>query len=243
MDLHDPVFFRICFRTCHGHHGLENIRVLCLGTDSLHRVRKGPVRNPDVRRFKHAGIQPVVGAEAAVRGKIIDAVIQCTDDVVGVFYLIPDGAGELSHIFRKAVLLNVNGLVRTERRKNFNIHGGIIGDERMPAEVVGRVVGGAYGFHVIHVHHIPDREAGEDFAARIVDCVRVFFCQRFVNAEIPFKLKMAPVIQGIADEPRHDGCKGAEFFSRVRVPGYFFLRNAAEAHLPPFVVVSPKPYF
>ena len=113
----------------------------------------------------------------------------------------------------------------------------------MPFERIRRVVRGAKGKDVrLFDQRLRTEIAGRDHGLCLVPNL---LCrggrQGLGDAEIPLQLKMAPMIQGVADGERERFCKRAKLVKRVAVAGDEPFLHPGAAHGAPFVVVAGQP--
>ena len=113
----------------------------------------------------------------------------------------------------------------------------------MVREVVDRVVGRAAHAHPRAQHQSPGRESHlpELRVARFPERVRGLDADRCVDGEVAAQLKVAPVVEGVADAQRQHRAKAAELLLIRRAAGDEVLGNARGAHKAPFIVVAAEP--
>ena len=243
MQLHHPAEVGVLFRTRDGDARLVGVHLLTGERLALHRLLEGAVCGLSVRLCEHAVIETVVCAQTAVGGEVVDARAQCCSDVVRAGERAAGDLAQTGDVGAEVRLFDVNCLVRAERRQHLDLHGRVVRDDLVPVQIVARVVGGAHRLDVEAAHQAARGGVPQHLAALVVDLVGIVRSERLMDAEHALELKMAPVVQRVADQARQDGGECAEFLTRVGIAGDEFLRDAVPAHLAPFVVVAAEPYF
>ncbi|GFI66690.1 hypothetical protein IMSAG192_00211 [Muribaculaceae bacterium] len=154
--------------------------------------------------------------------------------------------GQLLHIRAECRgILYSHGLVRTPGGEHLDFKSAV-GHCLVVFERVNGIVGGAYGLHIVAAHQSAGshrRVVLQLVVARLEYLAGGLGIEQFVDAEGCLKLKMCPVVQGIAECVRH--CLGpllkflpvGSIGTRTETLGH-----TVGAHGAPLVVVSAKPY-
>ena len=112
----------------------------------------------------------------------------------------------------------------------------------MMGKIVRRIVGSHQVGHVCAADHFARGEGtGERGIAMRPNSGGVLGIQNQIAIKIPAQLEMRPVRDRIARAALDRACECEKFFIWVAVSGNQFLRFAACAHEPPFVMVAAQP--
>ena len=187
------------------------------------------------------GFQTVVTELAAHGSKEVVTLLEGLQEVgVGVDFHTGGGTQLLQIGFVGLGVLDGHGLVRPPGGDDLCAEG-MLGNHLVPAQVVGRVVGGAHGLHV----ELADEGLAAEFGrsqlgvALVKDFTGGGGAQQFVNAEHARQLQVRPVVQGVPHGvgnglgPLLEGLPGA-----VLAAGEIVLGNAVAAHRTPFIMVA-----
>ena len=152
-----------------------------------------------------------------------------------------NGCCQLADIIRKAVLVDVHGLVGAEGGADLNIDGGVGSDLVVPLQGVDGIIGGADEGNVCLADQTPGshfRILLQKLVAVLPDSGGTFHGQRLGDTEELLQLQMAPVIHGITDGHFQSlGQLQKPLVGRL-VTGNVFLGHAVGAHHAPLVVVA-----
>ena len=190
-----------------------------------------------------AARQPMVGRAAAGVVEILMALPERVEQIGKTHDLDAGGRGQpldpgVEH-FRQ---VDIQHSVGTERRIHARLErrGADLGVTR---EIVGGIVRRAEDLHAEFREDAARRQfAGLQPLVRArPDALGRRLVEQVVDVEIAFQLEMGPVIQGVAQAPRHRGGPGLEFLVRLGVAGAEPFRDAVGAHRTPFVVIPLEP--
>ena len=157
-----------------------------------------------------------------------------------VFDLAAAHLGQLRNILLPTRLVDVQSLVRAERRRHHSGNGRIFLDFLMPFQRIHRVVCGTDKGHVAlgdqpaHAH----ARLLQLFVAQIPDLFGCFSIQSALITEVLFQLQMAPMVHGVSDGTRQSLGKFLEFLPVRRVARNVLFLHAVGAHHTPFVMVA-----
>ena len=186
-------------------------------------------------------LQPVVGELAAHGREEVVALLQGLAQVAVGLDFHPGGHAELQQIGLVGIrILDGHRLVRAPGGNHLRTEG-VLRDHLVPAEVVGRIVGGADHLHA----ELADEGLATELGRRqlrvalLEDLAGRRGAQELVDAEHPAQLQMRPVIQRVPHRvwnglrPLLEG-----FPSGVLAAGEVVLGNTVRPHRAPFVVVA-----
>src|SRR5574344_1957454 len=247
MELHDPAALRVFPREMLQHRRAEPVTRLRVDRRTLLSGRKDPVELLFGRLRVHRAVESVIGNRAAPRGEVLDARVERLEEIGELRDFEADRALQKLHVAGKRLLVDVERLVRTERRQDLHFARLVRGDLLVPYERVARIVRRADELHV----GLPDDPADahrllrENLVAFGVDPLRGPLVQRLGDAEVVLEPEVRPVVEGIADETRQRLRPREERPERIRVlrARDVRLRNPAGPHLAPLVVVAAEPDF
>ena len=186
-------------------------------------------------------LQAVVGELAAHGGEEVVTLLEGFLQVgVGVDLHV-GGLAEFLQVFLVGLgVLDGHGLVGTPGGDDLGAER-VLGDHLVPAQVVGRVVGGADGLHV----ELADEGLAAEFGrgelgvALLEDLTGGLGGEELVDAEHAAELQVRPVVERVAHRVGHglgpllEGLPGA-----VLAAGQVVLGHAVGAHRTPLVVVA-----
>ena len=161
-----------------------------------------------------------------------------------VFDLAAAHLGQLRNILLPTRLVDVQSLVRAERRRHHSGNGRIFLDFLMPFQRIHRVVCGTDKGHVAlgdqpaHAH----ARLLQLFVAQIPDLFGCFSIQSALITEVLFQLQMAPMVHGVSDGTRQSLGKFLEFLPVRRIARNVLFLHAVGAHHTPFVMVAAQPH-
>ncbi len=120
---------------------------------------------------------------------------------------------------------------------------GILLQENMGGEIVGRVVGGADDLDVAATDQALGREIrlGEEFVAAVPDPLGAVFVEDLVDAKSTAAAQGASMVERIAQRARHGAGVGEELVEGLGVASAKALVDSVGAHGAPFVVISAEP--
>ena len=184
----------------------------------------------------------MICAKTSHRGKILDSKKKRIDHIIYIFYFKPTHIRQPLDIIGKSLFLNLDCFIRTKRWKYFDFHCFICRNRFVPTQIITRIVCCTHRFYIKHSHQFPGAAFCKHLIAFIVNLICILLTERFFNPKHSAKLQMTPVIQRISNQSRQNFCKRTEFLPRVCILRNKFFRNTAKTHLPPFVMITPKPH-
>jgi hypothetical protein len=139
----------------------------------------------------------------------------------------------------EGLLADLNSLVRTEGGENLC---GEVYKLLVILKSVCRIVCGANYLNVGALDKLLSAEFGSSkkLVTSIPDALAGFLVKNLVDVEISLKLKVCPMIEGVADKERKSSCKLGELLIIITISCDVFLRYSVGSHLTPFVVVTAK---
>ena len=187
-------------------------------------------------------VQAVVRSAAAHLHEELDALGQSVGHAVDAGQLLlAHNSSQLRHVLCKAGLLDVEGLVRTERRSHGELDGGVFLDLLVPLQAVDGVIGGADECHVALLDQAADGQLGvvlQLVVAQVPHFLSGVAVQHAVIAEEAVQLQVAPVVHRVADGHGQSLCKLLEALAVGLIAGNVLLRHATGAHHAPLIMVA-----
>ena len=114
----------------------------------------------------------------------------------------------------------------------------------MPDKRIGRVVGRSYKPDIRPVYNSANRQLlfPQLCIAELPNLLGSIGIKNTVIPEIPFQLKMSPMVKRISNRPWQHFGKTLKFNPIIGSAGYFILRSTVASYLPPLIMVPSEPY-
>ena len=187
-------------------------------------------------------VQAVVRSAAAHLHEELDALGQSVGHAVDAGQLLlTHNSSQLRHVLCKAGLLDVEGLVRTERRSHGELDGGVFLDLLVPLQAVDGVIGGADECHVALLDQAADGQLGvvlQLVVAQVPHFLSGVAVQHAVVAKEHMQLEVGPVVHRVADGHGQSLCKLLEALAVGLITGDVLLGHTVGTHHAPLVVVA-----
>jgi hypothetical protein len=188
-------------------------------------------------------IHTVVSSLASQAVKAVEGYGICLFKRSEVNDLHTGGFAKGLEIRSNALSLDVHTLIGAECGKDLGLKTAL-SDLLMILEGIGRIVGGAKKINIGVANEVLGTHLGRSqlLGGDSPDLLAVFLADNQVAIEVTLKLKVAPVIQRIADQLGHYATISLEAIKVGSVTGDVLFINAAGAHSSPLIVVAVKPY-
>ena len=186
-------------------------------------------------------IQPVVRSAAAHLNKELQALFQSVDHTVGAGELAANNFFQLMDVIRKAVLADVQDLVRAEGRCNNNLDGGVFLDFLVPFQAVDGVIGGADHGNVALLDQAAHGHLGimlQLIVAQVPDFLSGIAVQNAVVAKVLFQFQVAPGVHRVANGHFQCFCKLLEALAVRLVTGDVLFGHTVGTHHAPLIMVA-----
>ena len=197
------------------------------------------------RRREEAGDERVVRKPAARRVKDVAAHAERGDESVEARDLDVGDGGQLVEIaVPGSGVAQRQEATRPPGRQHPGAEGSIGGDHRVMGQRVDRIVGGADRENVALLDQRARREATtKNLGTPLPHLVGGLGAeQQVVDVEIPRQFQVAPVVERVAQQVRHDAGEGVELLAIGGVSRAVALGDAVGAHLAPLVVIAVEPH-
>ena len=189
------------------------------------------------------GAEGLVGQAATAAGEVVQPLLEGSFHIVKGADVHPGGGAQLLEVDGVLVVFHVKDFVRPEGGQHLGAKALVLRQQLVVLQVVGGVIRGAQG---------PDLAGGnqgagcalgalQDAVGLVPDGGGALAVQQLLYAEKAQQLQVGPVVDGVAHQGRHHGGEALEFLPEGTGTRHIFLRYAAGAHHPPFVVVAGQP--
>ena len=215
VELHRPIVSYVLLSTYLKHCGLEGVNLFLCKLVASHSLIEGSLC---VALCEGNVLKGVVGEAAAVIVKVCDSLSHPSNKLVVGADLDGLDVGD------EGFLVDFNSLIRTEGRKNL---GGETNELLVVLKGICRIVCGANYFNVRTLDKLLCAELGlcKKLVTSIPDALAGFLIKNLVDIKVSLKLKVCPMIEGVADKERKSSCKLGELLIIVCTTCNAFLGN------------------